>query len=681
MSFLTPLLAGIAAAIAIPMLVLLYFLKLRRRDVEISTTLLWKKTIQDFQANAPFQKLRTNILLLLQLLALIMIVLAMAQPQFMGSASASGQLVIIIDRSASMSAADEEDEDGSAITRLEKAKREAVAAIDAMDTGGVFSRVTPEVMVIAFDSGAQLVQQFTSNLAQARSAIEGIEAAHTPTDFSSAAQVALPFVGPQLAGGQGAAGEGGGGEDDIILPGAPALLLTDGNVPNVDELELVEGSDFRVRLVGKAKTANIGITALRAERTLDRSEEVSVFVAMQSSFAEARTVDLELAIDGIVTSARAVSMPAGTSERPAMGGTVFRFSRAAGGVLTVRAVTDDAFALDDTARIVLPESRQLSIALVSDGNWALSAAMRGLNPARLDVIPPGEFVGTDLRGYDLAILDGLPRGGDGSAVELPAGRYLIFGGVPELGGLKPGEPAEIETVSTFVDWQREHPALRYLALEPVVIGRSLRVEHDERVAVLARGTEGPLILDVADATHRALVVAFRPSASNWPLDVSFALFAAQAARWLGEGAASDGPQSIQPGETITTRLPDGASDVRLTLPEVPGAIPLNPASDGRVSYGPIMRSGLYRLRWSGVPGPRDRAAGDGAFRLIAANLFDPEESRVAANDAMVLPTGQTIADSGEARLERPRRVWPWLVLAGLGIVMLEWFVYNRRIHL
>ncbi len=40
MTFLTPILAGIAAAIAIPALVILYFLKLRRRDVEVSTKLL-----------------------------------------------------------------------------------------------------------------------------------------------------------------------------------------------------------------------------------------------------------------------------------------------------------------------------------------------------------------------------------------------------------------------------------------------------------------------------------------------------------------------------------------------------------------------------------------------------------------------------------------------------------------
>ena len=70
MTWGAPLLAGIVALIAIPALLILYFLKLRRKTVEISTTLLWRQAIQDLQANAPFQKLRKNILLLLQLLAL-----------------------------------------------------------------------------------------------------------------------------------------------------------------------------------------------------------------------------------------------------------------------------------------------------------------------------------------------------------------------------------------------------------------------------------------------------------------------------------------------------------------------------------------------------------------------------------------------------------------------------------
>ena len=45
-SFLNPWSAALAAGIAVPALLVLYFLKLRRREMPVSSTLLWRKAIQ-----------------------------------------------------------------------------------------------------------------------------------------------------------------------------------------------------------------------------------------------------------------------------------------------------------------------------------------------------------------------------------------------------------------------------------------------------------------------------------------------------------------------------------------------------------------------------------------------------------------------------------------------------------
>src|SRR4051795_11096241 len=105
-TFLNPWLAAAAAAIAVPLLLVLYFLKLRRREMAVSSTLLWKKAIQDLQVNAPFQKLRRNLLLLLQLLILLALCLALTRPVTNYTPGAGKTSVILIDRSASMAAKD-----------------------------------------------------------------------------------------------------------------------------------------------------------------------------------------------------------------------------------------------------------------------------------------------------------------------------------------------------------------------------------------------------------------------------------------------------------------------------------------------------------------------------------------------------------------------------------------------
>ena len=51
-----------------PALVALYFLKLRRQPLEVPSTFLWKRSIEDLSVNSLWQRLRRNLLLLLQLL-------------------------------------------------------------------------------------------------------------------------------------------------------------------------------------------------------------------------------------------------------------------------------------------------------------------------------------------------------------------------------------------------------------------------------------------------------------------------------------------------------------------------------------------------------------------------------------------------------------------------------------
>ena len=76
MSFLS--LSAFWFALTLPVVLLLYLLKRRRKLKLVSSTVLWERFLAESQANAPFQKLRKNLLLFLQLLMLLLAVLALA---------------------------------------------------------------------------------------------------------------------------------------------------------------------------------------------------------------------------------------------------------------------------------------------------------------------------------------------------------------------------------------------------------------------------------------------------------------------------------------------------------------------------------------------------------------------------------------------------------------------------
>src|SRR5207248_5253200 len=104
MSFLVP--AALAFGIIIPIILLLYFMRPRRQQRIVGSTLLWQQALQDMQASRPWQRLRITPLLLLQLLAAVVIVLIPARPALLFRSPISGDTIIILQASASMQASD-----------------------------------------------------------------------------------------------------------------------------------------------------------------------------------------------------------------------------------------------------------------------------------------------------------------------------------------------------------------------------------------------------------------------------------------------------------------------------------------------------------------------------------------------------------------------------------------------
>jgi hypothetical protein len=700
MTWLTPALAAVAAAIAVPALLILYFLKLRRRDVEISTTLLWKKAIEDLQANAPFQRLRKNLLLFLQLAVLAAALLALAQPQIAGQSLGGARHLLVIDASASMNATDAVDDRGRPRSRLDAAKERAIALVRNLREGNAFDKEGGDrAMVIAFDKGARAVQTFTSDKAALIAAIESIQPTDAPTSVDEAYQL-VKAQAPKVT-----RTEEINGETKVYeLPEGPVgtiHLFSDGRLSDPEKFTpRKDVDDFEYHAVGTPDAPNVGITTLRAGRAFDNPGRLSVFVGLQSTDPKPCTVDVELAIGQDAAGIRSVDVPGATSplisgdataasgapRTPAAAGVVFSLDRPDGGIVSVRLASSgpDVLRTDDVAWLVVPPAKKMAVAVVTRGNLFLSAALEGLPLAKLDRYEPEAYAAAIKAGkaadYDVTIFDGwLPEpAAGGTGPSLPPGRSLIFNAIPSDAGVNTVGESQ---ASVVIDWARDHPAFRGLALDSLFIAKSrkLEVRKGGNARALLTTDNGPEIIEVTTDTGRAIVTTFDTADTNWPLDVSFVVFLASAVSYLGDDPTISGlGRLVQPGDVLSDRLPLGAEDVRIRGPGVDA--PLSPGPDGRVVFGPVRTAGLYQLSWRGERGPTDALVDSRAVRPFAANLLSPAESDVPSLKDLALGSRMVRAlTQGSTKVTR--RLWPWLLLAALLLILFEWFIYNRKVQL
>lgn len=161
--------------LAVP-IILLYMLRLRRREQLISSTLLWQNLVQDRSANAPWQKLRRNIFLLLQLLILAALTLALARPYILSTDPVTGHVIVLLDASASMTAVEPA---AGGQSRFEKAA-DLVNQI-ADDIGG-----TDQMTLIIVNDSPTVAAAATNDHVLLNSALEAVTPSLTGADWHAA---------------------------------------------------------------------------------------------------------------------------------------------------------------------------------------------------------------------------------------------------------------------------------------------------------------------------------------------------------------------------------------------------------------------------------------------------------------------------------------------------------------
>ncbi len=659
MTWLTPITGLILGLAVIPPLILLYFLKLRRRPQAISTTLLWKKSVEDLQANAPFQKLRRNLLLLLQLIALLLLIAAVMQPQIRGGTGASGKTVILIDNSGSMTATDI----GDATNRLEKAKQLARDRIETMFAGGIFSRPAGETMILAFSDRAEVYSRFSSSKRELLAAIDQIRPTHGSTAIEDAFKLARAYtVNPN--------------PDNERAIGGPATieLFSDGRIADLaDNVLRTEKMVFYP--VGSPEPDNLGITTISVQRPYDQPNSVEVFTALVNYNQQTLSADMQLSVDDVVLGIQEAEMAAATIDGatgalvPARKNVVFTpFELPYGAVIEVALLREDDMIADNIAQVVVPPPKKLVVALVESKNFVLRSVLEGMPQLKqLDLLSGVQFdalVENDTTDtYDAIVFDAFTPTTD----NLPPGRYLTFGPTPPVLGLN--EYSVNDDGMLILDARQDHPVMRYVALDNLIIRKAYMLAPEDDVQVLAEGGRGPAIITLTRGPLRLIHVTFDVLDSNWPFMRSFVTFLVNAIEDLGQTGEALTSRGFKPSEALTARLPASATDINLRLPNGSNEV-LSPVDPTSFSWGPIRLSGLYLLSYESAE------SDDAQIRPFAVNMDSSYEGDIAAQQQITI--GQDTVDAVDAASTQYTPLWPYALSLCLAVLMLEWWVYHRK---
>ncbi len=634
MNFLAPL--GFFFALFIPAVIILYLLKLKRIDMPISSTLLWRISLDDLKANTPFQKLKKNLLLFLQLLIIAILTFAVARPVLRLGGLEGQSFIVLLDCSASMSATDVKP------SRLQEAKRLAIDLVNDMSVGD-------RMMVISFGSSASVLTPFEQNKGILRNVIREIRPMDTQTDIEDALRNAVSA--------------------SKAASNPEVIIISDGRFTIPQEIPV---GQLQTRYVPVGESSeNVGVIDLVVRKDYAYQQNYEVLVGIQNTGVSEQEVYVELWGEGEaghvheatatesadeeqperkMMDARKLTMGPGITET-----IVFKDPGTFPEKIEVILDSGDSLKTDDRAVAMIPKEDTISILLVTSDNYYLQRVLN-LDPrARLAVTSPGKYTGPG--DYDVIVFDSF------APLALIGGNYVFINAIPPIPEWTAGED-KLEMLH-IVDWDRFHPLTRYLNLDNLTVVKSQNLGAPGWAETIAESRETPLISAFQHEEIRGVVTSFDLYDSDWPMRVSYPIFFSNLINWFGSGEGLSVFMK-KTGDVLVLDPPESLKDkVVLNPPK-----PLEPreftfADTMPVYYGDTGLVGVYEYR-----------VGEEVAKRYAINLLSPSESIIAPMPSLDIQ-GTTVEGDTTA-VESNREIWRTLAIIALIVLIIEWLVYVKR---
>ncbi|HYR62102.1 MAG TPA: BatA and WFA domain-containing protein [Actinomycetota bacterium] len=528
------LLAPVAAAfgLVIPAIVALYFLRVRRPQVPVSSTLLWRSMIKDRQANVPWQRLRFSWLLVLQVLAAMAIVLALMRPAHSAPAPLAAHTIIMVDASAPMRAID------VAPSRFAEAKKRASQIIGRM---GAQDRVT----LMELSAQPKVLASAVGDRNALRQALGRLSPDNAPADLQQALALAASV-------------SGSGTDTELVL-------LSDGIT---DPLQAPVSLPFRLtyQVVGTSGE-NVAITALSAQP--GPSGQVG-FVHVQNFGTKHHDTTLDWSVDGKLLNAKALSLDGGA-------GTDLTFALPAGAQRLAASLTPgDTLALDDAAwGLARPSAGYRALLVSPGGNLFLQQALRLLPGLQLTGVTSTADAAqpADLYIYDRFLPPSLPNA-PLLIVDPPTSTVLPTGQAFSPGALQPAAA---------------DPLLADLNLTDVHVAAARDLSHANFGRALITSQGGAVVLR-RDTPTRGILIGFDLHDSDLPLRATFPILVDRLVAWLLPQASQP---SYAPGQEVPLGATGGGLSV--TRPDGAVVAVAADAASGPAVFVDTQQLGIYEV--------------------------------------------------------------------------------------
>ncbi len=580
----------------IPLLLLLHLFKARRVEVRIGSLLFWGESLKEQEPKVPFRRLRPDLLLFLQILGVVLLGLALSRPILSLGREGYGRLVLILDASASMQATDLPG------GRFSAAKKEALALIERLKSG-------QQVMVIEAGDAPRVILPFTGEKGRLRGAIQGL----SPKDTRGNLEEALRLVSTLVKG------------DPVEVH-----LFTDGAFQAIG----LERAPFPLYWHRFGRSGrNVAIGAFSVRKAPYGTYDYQAFLSLANYGDERASFPLNVTVDGHLLSRKQVTLPPQVQRS-----FVIPFTYQGSGLVRATIDPGDSFSRDDEALALLPAPRPLKVLLVSAGNLFLEQALASDRSLQVEHRRPEAYQGPE--GADVVILDGH------APERLSPGRYLL---INTLAKNVPLEVVGKVSAPRILEWDRRHPAMRYLDFSNVTIEEAAKVRPLSGGEALVEASSTPLIYTFEEGEVKGIFVGFEVARSDLPLRTAFPLFISNALRWLAPEHRIAAPM-LAPGEIWRLRFPSRVKEVEVRDPT--GVRYQVPVIRGEAGFVGTVKRGLYTAR------------GGGEERRVVVNLFDEGESRIAPRAMVPEPR------RGKASYRQPLPLWP--LFAFLALLTLAW---------